>query len=85
MTAARFLVLVILAFALPCSAKSDDDPKSPLVLRGKLTSLDLKVNESWGLRFEGKFELLITNVGDDKIILTRISHRDNRQRPRSMA
>src|SRR5947209_15299888 len=71
MKVSRLLPLAVLALVLPAYAGSSDDLNSPLVLRGKLSSLELKSNESWGLKFQAQFELQITNVSDDKVIFRR--------------
>jgi len=71
MKVSRLLPLAVLALVLPAYAGSSDDQNSPLVLRGKLSSLELKSNESWGLKFQAQFELQITNISNDKVILRR--------------
>lgn len=67
----RLLPLAILAIILQAYASSTDVHNSPLVLKGKLSSLELKSNENWRLKFQGEFELQITNVSDGKIILKK--------------
>jgi hypothetical protein len=56
---------------LPAQAAQGSGDNSPLLVRGKLVSLDLESNEAWRARYQAQFELQLVNVSQRNIIAIR--------------
>jgi|SRR5579859_909590 len=67
----RLLLPAILILVSSCWANDDSEVKSPLILKGKLTSIDLVSNESYRLTYQAHFDLDVVNVSNENILLMR--------------
>src|SRR5262245_51870467 len=63
--------LAALALVLPASATQEENVQSPLLVRGKLISIELESNEAWRLKYQAKIELQLVNVSQRNVIAIR--------------
>jgi hypothetical protein len=55
----------------PAGGMQEANVESPLLVRGKLISMELESNEAWRAKYQARFELQLVNVSGRNVIVVR--------------
>ena len=62
---------VALVLVLPAGGMQEANVESPLLVRGKLISMELQSNEAWRVKYQARFELQLVNGSPRNVIVVR--------------
>src|SRR5215472_4511305 len=60
-----------LVLVLPAGGMQEANVESPLLVRGKLISMELQSNEAWRVKYQARFELQLVNGSPRNVIVVR--------------